>query len=208
MSQTLNVHVRVTDAGTGRPTPVRIRFAGHNGEYHPPLGRAKEFPIGRAEDVGGQLYLDGKRYAYITGECEVPLPTGVPLSIEISKGPMYVPIRQTIPLGDGQLTLRYEIRKWTEEGWQNHEFVDTRCHFLPPHAAKLEAAAEGLDLVHLLATVHDCSSQDGHMYRAIPNITAFSGQHPAVDGVYVNTFNVHPALGRLGLLNCHRAVYP
>jgi hypothetical protein len=29
-----------------------------------------------------------------------------------------------------------------------------------------------------------------------------------VDGVYVNTFNVHPVLGRLGLLNCHRAVYP
>ena len=95
MSQTLNVHVRVTDAATGRPTPVRIRFSGRNGEYYPPLGRAREFPIGRAEDVGGQLYLDGKRFAYINGECEVPLPTGVPLSIEISKGPLYLPIRLT-----------------------------------------------------------------------------------------------------------------
>jgi hypothetical protein len=46
------------------------------------------------------------------------------------------------------------------------------------------------------------------MYRVIPNITAFSGQAPAVGGVYVNTLNVHPTLGRLALLNCHRAVYP
>jgi hypothetical protein len=46
------------------------------------------------------------------------------------------------------------------------------------------------------------------MYRIIPNATAFSGQAPAVEGVYVNTFNVHPVLGRLGLLNCHRPVYP
>lgn len=27
-------------------------------------------------------------------------------------------------------------------------------------------------------------------------------------GVFVNTLNQHPALGRLGLLNCHRVVYP
>jgi hypothetical protein len=86
--------------------------------------------------------------------------------------------------------------------------VDTRCHFLSPHSAQLEAAAEGLDLVNLLATLQDYPSQDGHMYRVTPNITAFSGQQSAIDRVFVNTFNVHPALGRLGLLNCHRTVYP
>ena len=46
------------------------------------------------------------------------------------------------------------------------------------------------------------------MYRTIPNMTAFSGQQPALENVFVNTFNYHPAPGRLGLLNCHRAVYP
>jgi hypothetical protein len=47
---------------------------------------------------------------------------------------------------------------------------------------------------------------------SIPNILAFSGQHPALEGhgclVVVNTANEHPHLGRLALLNCHRIVYP
>jgi hypothetical protein len=208
VSQTLNVHVRVNDADTGKPTPVRIRFGGPDGEYFAPLGRPAEFPVGRGEDVGGHLYLNQKRYAYIDGGCEVPLPTGVPLSVEITKGPAYIPIRETITLGEGQLTLRFSIRRWTSGPWSNLYSVDTRCHFLTPHSARLEAAAEGLDLVNLLATVQDYRSEDGHRYRIVPNLTAFSGQAEALPGVVVNTFNVHPTLGRLALLHCHRPVYP
>jgi hypothetical protein len=205
---TLLVHVRVTDAPTGRPTPVRVRVGGPNGEYYPPLGRPAEFPVGRNEDVGGHVYLGQKRYAYIDGGAEFPLPTGVPLSVEITKGPGYVPLSETVTLGEGQLTLRFAIRRWADGPWPQLIAADTRAHFLTPHSARLEAAAEGLEVVNLLATVQDYPSPDGHMYRVIPNITAFSGQSAAVPGVFVNTFNVHPALGRLGLLNCHRAVYP
>lgn len=208
MSQTLNVHVRVNDATTGKPTPVRLRMAGAKGEYYPPLGRPAVFPVGRNEDVGGHVYLNGKRYAYIDGTCEVPLPTAVPLTFEISKGPAYIPINQTVSLGEGQMSLRFAIQRVADEQWTRFVAADTRCHFISPHAAQLEAAAEGLDFVNLLATVQDYPSTDGHMYRVIPNITAFSGQSAAVPGVFVNTFNVHPALGRLGLLNAHRAVYP
>lgn len=208
MSQTLKVHVRVSDAATARPTPVRIRFGGPDGTFYPPLGLPPDFPVGRSEDVGGHVYLNGKRYAYIDGAAEFPLPTGVPLAVEITKGPGYVPIRETVTLGEGQLTLRFAVRRWADKTWADLMAADTRCHFLTAHSAQLEAAAEGLDLVNLLATVQDYPSPDGHMYRVIPNMTAFSGQAPALDGVYVNTFNVHPALGRLGLLNCHRAVFP
>jgi hypothetical protein len=204
----LLIHVRVTDAATGRPTAVRIRIGGPSGEYYPPLGRPAEFPVGRNEDVGGHVYLNQKRYAYIDGGAEFPLPNGVPLAVEITKGPAYVPIRETVNLGEGQLTLRFAIRRWADGPWAQFVAADTRAHFLSPHSAQLEAAAEGLDLVNLLATVQDYPSLDGHMYRVIPNMTAFSGQASAVPGVFVNTFNVHPALGRLGLLNCHRAVYP
>lgn len=208
MSPTLNVHVRVTDGETGRPTPVRIRIAGPDASYLPPLGRALDFPVGRNEDVGGHVYLNGKRYVYIDGGAEFPLPTGVPLDVEITKGPAYAPVRETVTLGDGQMTLRYAVRRWRGGPWAELTAADSRCHFLTPHSARLEAAAEGLDLVNLLATVQDYPSTDGHMYRVIPNATAFSGQAPAAEGVYVNTFNVHPALGRLGLLNSHRAVLP
>jgi hypothetical protein len=208
VSQTLNVHVRVTDEATGRPTPVRIRIGGPDGAYYRPLGRPPDFPVGRNEDVGGHVYLNGKRYAYIDGGAEFSLPTGVPLAVEITKGPAYVPVRESVTLGDGQLTLRFAIRRWIGDMWTDLVAADSRCHFLTPHSARLEGEAEGLDLVNLLAVVQDYPSPDGHMYRVIPNITAFSGQAPALDRVYVNTLNVHPALGRLGLLNSHRTVYP
>jgi hypothetical protein len=208
VSQTLNVHVRVVDAATVRPTPVRIRIGGPNGRYLPPLGRSPDFPIGRNEDVGGRVYLNGKRYEFIDGAAEFPLPTGVPLTVEIGKGPAYVPIQEVVTLGEGQLTLRFAIRRWIDNHWSHFTSADSRCHFLTPHSAKLEAASEGLEFVNLLVTEQDYPSLDGHMYRVAPNLNAFSGQQPAAEGVTVNTFNVHPALGRLSLLNCHRAVYP
>lgn len=208
MSQLLNVHVRVNDESTGRPTPVRIRFGGPNGEYYPPLGHSPDFALGRNEDVGGHVYLAKKHFAYIDGAAEFTLPTGVALSIEISKGPAYMPVRQAVTLGTGQLSLRFSVSRCLAENWQHVTAADTRCHFLTPHSAKLEAAAEGLDLVHLLAAVHHAPSPDGHMYRVVPNLTALSGQAPALDSVYVNTFNVHPVLGRLSLLHSHRAVFP
>ncbi|HEX3146763.1 MAG TPA: CehA/McbA family metallohydrolase [Gemmataceae bacterium] len=208
MSQTLNVHVRVIDSATGKPTPVRIRIAGPDGKYLQPMGRPPDFPVARNEDVGGHVYVGGKHYAYIDGGAEFPLPTAVPLSVEISKGPAFTPIRETVTLGEGQLTLRFAICKWAGDQWSDLVAADSRCHFLSPHAAQLEAKAEGIDFVNLLATVQDYPSHDGHMYRTIPNMAAFSGQSAALDGVYVNTFNVHPALGHLSLLNCHRAVFP
>ena len=107
----MNVHVRVTDEATGKPTPVRLRIGGADGTYYPPLGRPAEFPVGRNEDVGGHVYLNQKRYAYIDGGCEVPLPTGVPLDVEITKGPAYFPLRQTVTLGEGQLSLRFAVRR-------------------------------------------------------------------------------------------------
>jgi hypothetical protein len=47
---------------------------------------------------------------------------------------------------------------------------------------------------------------------ALANLLEFSGQQPALERagcmVVVNTHNTHPTLGALGLLNCHRIVYP
>lgn len=205
------VHLRVNDADTGKPTPVRLRIAGPDGEYFAPFGRVAEFAVGHNEDVGCNVYLGGKRYTYIDGSCEIRLPTGVPLEIVISKGIAYEPIRERVTLGAGQMALRFVLRRSTD--WSTDWIsADTRCHFLTPHTAMLEAAAEDLDLVHLLTVEQDLPAQDGHLYRTIPNMTAFSGQQAALEkdghAVVVNTLNTHPALGRLGLLNCHRPVYP
>jgi hypothetical protein len=205
------VHVRVNDAGTGRPTPVRVRFTNPDGDYFAPLGRLTEFATGRNQDVGGNLLLGMRPYAYIDGACEIRLPAG-PILVEIHKGPEYTPLRLETELAPGKLALRFTVERWAElrrEGWYSG---DTRAHFLTPHAALLEAAAEDLAVVNLLAAECRVPGPYQRDYPAVPNLPAFSGQRPALEApghlVVVNTHNSHSVLGSLGLLNCHRVVYP
>lgn len=208
----ITVHLRVNDAATGRPTPVRLRVSGPDGTQYAPFGRLTEFACGRNEDVGGHLRLGRDTFSYIDGACEIKLPTGVPLRVQAAKGPEYDPLDRAVTLGAGQMALRFEVNRWSnlaDRGW----FAgDTRAHFVSPHAALLEAAAEDVAAVNLLACVVSHLARDGNTYPAVPNMTAFSGQTPALEAggrlVVVNTLNTHPALGRVGLLNCHRAVFP
>src|SRR5262245_63665363 len=97
-----NVHLRVNDAATGQPTPVRLRIVGPEGREYTPLGHVGEFPLGRNEQVGGHVLVGRERFHYVDGTCEVPLPGGVPLTFQVSKGPEYSPIHQTITVGTGR----------------------------------------------------------------------------------------------------------
>ena len=76
-----NVHLRVNDAATNEPTPVRLRVAGPDGRTFVPLGRVAEFPVGRNEEVGGHVLIGRERSYYIDGSCEIPLRSGVPLTV-------------------------------------------------------------------------------------------------------------------------------
>jgi hypothetical protein len=203
----LTVHVRINDAA-GKPTPVRARLLGPGDAYHAPLGRLADFATGAGEDVGGNLLLGSERFAYIDGTCEVRLPPG-PLLVEAHQGPEVSPLRREVTLGPGQLSLRLAMERWIDlrtEGWYAG---DVRAHDLPPHAALLEGAAEGLAVVNLLA--YERPARDGAP-AAVPNLLAFSGMAPALEGhnclVAVNTLNAHPVLGTVGLLNSHRVVHP
>jgi hypothetical protein len=194
----LTVHVRVTDAATGKPTPVRLRIADASGAYHAPLGRLARFATEIGEDVGGQVEVGGRSWAYIDGVCEVSLPPGL-LTVEICKGVEYRPIRREVNLAPGQISLRFAIERRADlpaEGWYAG---DLRAHELSPHAALLEGAAEGLAVVQLLA-------------RKVPELLAFSGTKAALSSaachVVVNTMNSHPVLGTVGLLHSHRPVFP
>jgi hypothetical protein len=194
----LTVHVRVTDAATGKPTPARLRITDTGGRYYAPLGRSASFPTGAGEEVGGQVEIGGLQWAYIDGACEVQLPPG-PLTVEIRKGVEYRPVRREVNLAPGQISLRLTIERWADprpEGWYAG---DVRAHELSPHAALLEGAAEGLAVVQFLA-------------RKVPELLAFSGTRPALSSehchVVVNTLNSHPVLGTAGLLHSHRPVFP
>jgi hypothetical protein len=197
----LTVHVRVTDSATNQPTPVRARFSGPGGEVYVPLGRAGDFPAGPGEDVGGHLLSGGRRFFYLDGGCEVRLPAGVPVVVEVSKGPEYSPLLREVTLGAGQISLRLSVSRWADlrpDGWYAG---DTRAGGLSPRAALLEGAAEGLAVVNLLAAG-----------RPARDLLEFSGTRPAAEApghlVAVNTLNAHPALGTVALLDSHRPVFP
>lgn len=218
MSALQTVHVRVNDAATGQPTPVRIQFLDAEGKYYAPLGRLTEFATDPGQDVGGNLCLGGERFAYIDGSCEIRLPPG-PISLQVHKGFEYKPLHQQITLTPGKLTLRLDIERWSElkrEGWCSG---DTLVQYISPHAALLEGAAEDVAFVNLVARhlyaldpnpVRPNDLRTG--FPTITNILAFSGQRPLLElpghMVVVNTENHHAQLGTLALLNCHRVVYP
>ncbi len=210
----LNVHLRITDATSGQPVPVpvRVRVSSLDGAQFAPLGRAAEFPTGRNEDVGGHLRLGRERWFSLDGACEIPLPAGVPLRVQAAKGPEWTPLDETITLGTGQLSLRLSISRGEPIRTTDWVSIDTRCHFLSPHAALIESQGEGLDVVNLLATPFPMLALDANTYTTVPNLLAFSGQEPAIEraggSVIVNTLNAHPVLGKIALLHSHRPVFP
>lgn len=209
----LTVHIRIADAATKKPVPCRLRVSDAAGNSFAPLGRLAVFACGVGEDVGGSVRLGRDNFAHIDGSCEIALPAGVPLRIQAFRGPEWTPIDTTVTLGSGQMAVRLEMHRWFDRHAEGLSSEDSRCHFLSPHAALMEAAAEDVDTVHLLARVHyGLSAIDGNTYPQLVGITSFSGQVPALaaDGrqVFVNTLNTHRTLGNLGLLNSHRPVYP
>ena len=208
----MTVHLRINDAATGQPMPVRLRITGPDGEYFAPFGRLAEFATGKNEDVGGNLWLNRERWCSIDGACEIQLPSGVPLRIQALKGPELTPLDETVTLGPGQMALRFAVARWSnvrEQGWHPG---DTRVHFTTPHTAALDAASEDVGVVNLLACEQRIPGLDGHTYPTQTNLTAFSGQSLALQTdstlVAVNTLNIHPVLGRVALLHSHRVVYP
>jgi hypothetical protein len=205
------VHVRINDEATGQPTPCRIRFANAAGQSFAPFGRLTEFPTGRNQEVGGNVRIGTKSFAYIDGTCEVQLPVGS-LFLEIHKGLEFTPQCLEVCLVAGKMALRLALSRWTNRQVERWYSGDMRCHYLSPHAALLEAAGEDLRVVNLLALEEETEASYGGKARSISNLLAFSGQRPCLEMpghmVVVNTLNHHPVLGSLALLNCHRPVYP
>lgn len=187
------VHVKLLDAD-GKPAPARVRFLTPEGRYLPPYGHRSEVNSGFFQDYGADLKLGGANYAYVDGTFQVELPVGE-VYVEGTRGFDYEPLRQKLHVAEGQRELTLAMRRTANLRAQGWVTSDTHVHFLSPHTALLEARAEGLNLIHLLA------SQWGDLFT---NVGDYTGQ-PVVsaDGeamVYVATENRQHLLGHLGLL--------
>ncbi len=199
------VHVKVVDEATGRPVPCRVHFRSADGIPYQPHGHHNHVAQNLDSwhyDVGGDVRLGQRSYAYIDGTCQGWLPRG-DVVVDVARGFEYEPLRQTVRIEPGQRDLTLQIRRVADlasEGWWSG---DSHVHFLSTPGAQLEQRGEDLRVVNLL------QSQWGALFT---NTEDFSGQPSVIDGggyvTYVGQENRQHALGHMLLWGLKEPVMP
>ncbi len=197
---TQRVTIRVVEADSGRPVPVKLHIHGTAGEYLAPVDRHRQPNTGWFDDFAPEFQNQDKHYCtYIPGETVVDVPPGK-IYVEVSKGFEIRPVRKIIEVKPETETIEIPISKvlhWREKGWVT---ADTHVHFLSPATAMLEGKAEGVNVVNLLA------SQWGEMMTNVGDFdgkTTFGAREAGGDGewlVRVGTENRQHVLGHISLL--------
>jgi hypothetical protein len=212
---TRRVTLKVVERGGGRPVPVKLHIHGEWGEYLAPVDRHRIANPAWFEDysvdfVHGGTWTGGDAdvhtCTYIPGETTLDLPLGRAqppfgkVYVEVSKGFEIRPVRRVVEVGPDTQEIVVEIEKvlpWRAHGWVS---ADTHVHFLSPMSARLEGAAEGVNVVNLLA------SQWGELMTNVGDFdgqTTWGSQEAGGDGetlVRVGTENRQHVLGHISLL--------
>ena len=199
------VHVSVIDDETGRPVPCRVHFRSAQGIPYQPHGHHNHVTQNLGSwhyDVGGDVRLGQRSYAYIDGTCQGWLPRG-DVVVDVARGFEYEPLRQTVRIEPGQRDLTLRIRRVADlasEGWWSG---DSHVHFLSTPGAQLEQRGEDLRVVNVLQT------QWGVLFT---NTEEFSGQPSVVDGggyvTYIGQENRQHMLGHTVLWGLTEPVMP
>jgi hypothetical protein len=199
------VHVRVVDDATGRPVPCRVHFRSAAGVPYQPHGHHNHVTQNLDSwhyDVGGDVRLGQRSYAYIDGTCQGWLPRGEVVA-DVARGFEYEPLRQAVRIEPGQreLTLRISrVADMAAEGWWSG---DSHVHFLSTPGAQLEQRGEDLRVVNVLQT------QWGVLFT---NTEEFSGRPSVVDGggyvTYIGQENRQHVLGHALLWGLREPVMP
>ncbi|CAN5657613.1 hypothetical protein BH23CHL8_BH23CHL8_04340 [soil metagenome] len=195
--------VSVTILGSdGRPAPARVRTVAADGRYLPPLGHRLEVNPAIYEDSGADILLAGDEYAYVDGQLVVPVPADG-ARLEVVRGlevaPALVAVDEAI-VARGEITVRLAPPLIPTSG--NWVSGDTHVHFLGPSTALLQARAEGVNVVHLLAT------QWGDHHTGL---TDTGGDQRHADGrhaVWVGSENRQNMLGHVGIVGTRRPLLP
>lgn len=195
------VRVAIVDAD-GRPAAARVRAHARDGRYLPPLGHRDSVNAGLYEDVGADLELGGVAYAYVDGSFDIDLPADGAELMAVS-GPDTAPLRMTLDEADirrssVRLAFAANVRP-TAGTWVTG---DSHVHYLSPSTALLQARAEGVNVVHLLAT------QWGDLHTSV---TDLGGDQAHVDGehaVWVGSENRQNMLGHIGLVGAASPILP
>jgi hypothetical protein len=200
------VLLRVVEKGSRKPVAVKLHVHGESDEYLPPVDRHRIPNQSWFEDYSTDfVHFDALKngsyhYAtYIDGETRIDLPLGR-VYVEVSKGFEVKPVRKVFEVRKGTRSLEVTVSKalpWRERGWVT---ADTHVHFLSPMTARLEGAAEGVNVINLLA------SQWGELMTNVGDFdgrTTIGSHETGDDGewlVRVGTENRQHVLGHISLL--------
>jgi len=188
------VHGKIIDAKTRETLAARIHFRSSEGRYFPPYGHTHEVNDNWFEDYGADLLLGDTQYAYVDGTFQGELPVGE-VYVEVSKGFEYLPVRKKLKISPGQKHLEIELSRSSnlaKNGWVT---ADTHVHFLSTETARLEADAEDINVINLLA------AQWGDLYTNIGDLTGkLSGSSDSKTIVWVGTENRQHFLGHISLM--------
>lgn len=195
------LQVRLLDA-SGHATAARVRVQDQEGRYFPPLGHRSEVNPGLMEDFGADVVVNGSEYAYVDGSFDIDVP-GDGAVLEVAGGFHRTPLRRSIEATDlerGHMEVSFD--EVIRPGAGRWVAGDTHVHFLAPSTAMLQARAEGVNVVHLLA----CTWGEHHT-----SVTDFGGDQASPDGehaVWVGSENRQNMLGHVGLVGSQRPLLP
>jgi hypothetical protein len=198
----LPVDVEIVDPPSGERIPARVRFTTADGRYLPPRGHRDEINPGFFEDTGADLILGSAAYAYVPGRFSIDLPQGA-VDVEVVGGFDRRPYRARLAIDGSTGRLELPLERAIDLRAGRWVTADTHVHFLSPSSALLQAAAEDLDLVNLLA------AQWGDLFTNVADLPFGSLADPAGRRmIVVGTENRQNMLGHLALLGAHRPTSP
>ena len=196
------VEVAIVDLASGERIPGRVRFRAADGRYLPPTGHRDEINPGFFEDTGGDLILGSTEYAYVPGQFAIGLPVGS-VEIEAVAGFDRRPYRATVDVDPATRRLELPLERTVDLHDRRWVTSDTHVHFLAPSTALLQAAAEDVDVVHVLA------AQWGDLFTNVTDLEWGGLADPSGRRiVVVGTENRQNMLGHLALLGARRMTTP
>jgi len=199
----VEVPVSLRDKATGKPIGARVHIEDADGTYWPPQFHMNVIPRGWREDIGGDVIIGGKTFAYVRPDFIAGLPVGR-YKMEIERGLEYEPLAISFEVkASAPNPINLELERWTsmkDRGWYSG---DSHVHFLDPQTALLEAQGEDLNVINVLA------SSGGDLITSVNHFTGAPSVHSTNENiVYITEETRHDYLGHTTLLDLKKLVYP
>lgn len=197
------VKVSLRDEDTGSPIYARVSVTDAEGDYWPPQGHRKIIAQGWREDIGGDVIVAGRTFAYVNPDFVLPLPAGS-YEMEVVRGPEYTPRSVRFDVGKKKVPqITVQLSRWihmARRGWYSG---DSHTHFLDPFAATLEARGEDLNVINVLGSSGGNLITGLHHFTGAPSVLS-DPEHIT----YMSFETRHDYLGHAVLLNLKEMIFP